>query len=149
MYRVICEIRPCFIVVENVAAITFRGLGTVLRDLAAIRYDAEWDVLPACAFGASQPRERLFLISYPSGTVQGSILQSGRARHPQIKPGGFSSYLGATQAQRWPSETQPRLVRMANGVSPRMDDRGRALGNAIVPQVAEWIGRRIVEADGA
>jgi len=37
---------------------------------------------------------------------------------------------------------------MADGVSPGLDERGKSLGNAVVPQVAEWVGRRIVEADG-
>ena len=45
----------------------------------------------------------------------------------------------------WP-ETQSRVLRELNGVPDRVD-RLRGLGNAVVPQVAEWIGRRIVEAN--
>lgn len=41
-----------------------RDIGRVLADLATIGYDAEWDVLPACAFGAPHQRERVFVVGY-------------------------------------------------------------------------------------
>lgn len=65
--RVIRILRPRLVVVENVAALLERGAGTVLGDLASSGYDAEWDVLPACAFGLPQGRERLFIVAYARG----------------------------------------------------------------------------------
>ncbi|WP_414682049.1 DNA (cytosine-5-)-methyltransferase [Longimicrobium sp.] len=58
-------VRPRYVLVENVAALVVRGLGTVLGDLAALGYDAEWDVIPACFLGAPHLRERLFIVAYP------------------------------------------------------------------------------------
>ena len=64
MYRVIREIRPQFVIVENVPAITSRGLGTVLGDLASCGYNAEWDCISAASIGACHRRDRLFIIAY-------------------------------------------------------------------------------------
>src|SRR5215469_9902428 len=65
MYRLICDIRPQYIIVENVSALLGRGLSRVLADLAACGYDAEWQVLSAEAFGAPHLRERVFIVGYP------------------------------------------------------------------------------------
>src|SRR6266496_1290630 len=63
-YRVICELRHRYALVENVAALLYRGIGRVLGDLAAIGYDAIWQVLRACDFGLPHRRERLFIIAH-------------------------------------------------------------------------------------
>src|SRR5204863_370991 len=47
--RLIGELRPRYVVVENVSALLVRGLGRVLGDLVARGYDAEWDCIPASA----------------------------------------------------------------------------------------------------
>lgn len=62
--RIIGEVRPRFVVVENVSAILARGLGTVLGDLATLGYDAWWDCIPAAAVGAPHRRDRLFIIAW-------------------------------------------------------------------------------------
>ena len=67
-YRIICELRPKWVVAENVPGLLsirdgklFAG---ILRDLAAGGYDAEWQVLPASAFGAWHRRDRVFIVAY-------------------------------------------------------------------------------------
>ncbi len=65
--RLIGELRPRFVIVENVAALLGRGLGAVLGDLAALGYDAEWHCIPASAVGAPHRRDRLWLVAYPGG----------------------------------------------------------------------------------
>lgn len=65
--RIVRELRPSYVVVENVPALRSRGLGVVLGDLAACRYDAEWDCIPAAAVGAPHRRDRLWLVAYPDG----------------------------------------------------------------------------------
>ena len=60
--RIIGELRPRFVIVENVAALLTRGIGTVLGDLSALGYDAEWHVIPASAVGAPHRRERVWII---------------------------------------------------------------------------------------
>ena len=63
--RLIGELRPRYVLVENVAALRSRGLDRVLRDLAACGYDAEWDCLPASAVGAPHRRDRIWIVAYP------------------------------------------------------------------------------------
>jgi site-specific DNA-cytosine methylase len=61
MARVIREVRPRFVFVENSPMLTSRGLGTVLGDLAAMGFDARWCVLGACDAGAPHKRERIWI----------------------------------------------------------------------------------------
>ncbi len=68
--RLIDELRPLYVIVENVAALLGRGLATVLGDLAAIGYDAEWHCIPASAVGAPHRRDRLWIVAYPSNRGQ-------------------------------------------------------------------------------
>jgi len=62
--RIVCELRPRFVVVENVSALLGRGLGDVLGDLATGGYDARWDCIPAQAVGAPHRRDRLFVVAW-------------------------------------------------------------------------------------
>jgi len=143
-YRIIRELRPRFIVVENVAAILVRGVDVVLGDLAASGYDAEWQVLPAAAIGAPHARDRCFIIAHANNArcdieriLEGRIYAE---RQPQLwEP------FGTVANKTWLTD-YCGLSGDVDGVPNRVD-RLRALGNAVVPQVAEWIGRRIVEAE--
>ena len=64
--RILREIRPGFVFVENSAMLVSRGLGRVLGDLAALGYAARWNVLPASAVGALHERERIWITAvYP------------------------------------------------------------------------------------
>jgi DNA (cytosine-5)-methyltransferase 1 len=150
--RIIRTLRPRFVVVENVAALLGRGLNRVLGDLAQSGYDAEWDCLPACEFGADHERDRAFIAAYPKGCgwtgTQDSFLgvraedarsTGTRAAEPL---GGF---LGGDGWQR--SLRESGVAPFVHGLSARLVDKpNRAVGNAVCPPVAEWIGRRIVEA---
>jgi DNA (cytosine-5)-methyltransferase 1 len=62
--RLIGEIRPRIVIVENVSALLSRGLGDVLSDLASLGYDAEWHCIPASAVGAPHRRDRLWVVAY-------------------------------------------------------------------------------------
>ena len=75
--RIIRILRPRFVVLENVSALLARGIGAVLGDLAACGLDAEWQVLPAAAFGAPHVRERLFVVAYASGFGCGADVYEG------------------------------------------------------------------------
>lgn len=66
--RLVGELRPQFVIVENVSALLGRGLGTVLGDLAALGYDAEWHCIPASAVGAPHRRDRIWIIAYVDNT---------------------------------------------------------------------------------
>jgi DNA (cytosine-5)-methyltransferase 1 len=71
--RLIGEIRPRFAIMENVGALTFRGLDRVLGSLAEIGYDAEWQDIRACDVGAPHRRERIWIVCYPCGGGCGGI----------------------------------------------------------------------------
>ncbi len=132
--RIISEVRPRYVIVENVAALLGRGLGRVLGDLAALGYDAEWHCIPASAVGAPHRRDRVWIIAY-----------SAEQRLEGCTRQGLSGTWGASVefacGDWWLAE--PDVGRVAHGVPARVD-RLRSLGNAIVPQIAEIIGRAIM-----
>ena len=66
MHRIISELRPRIVVMENVPAITNRGLSEVLGSLSEIGYDAEWTIISASQFGAPHLRKRWFCVAYPN-----------------------------------------------------------------------------------
>ncbi len=142
MHRIICELQPRFAVVENVAAVLDRGHGEILGSMAASGFDGEWEVLPACAFGAPHSRERMFYIFYPNS----SQLRASRPPEDQVASAVVPKRRTrrARQVASWWA-TQPEPCSVVYGI-PGVVDRLRGFGNAVVPQVAEWIGRRIVEA---
>ena len=70
--RIISELRPRYVIVENVSALLNRGLDQVLGQLAQIGYDAEWHCIPASAVGAPHRRDRIWIVAYPtSGRFKG------------------------------------------------------------------------------
>jgi len=81
MLRLISELRPRIAVLENVAAVTFRGLPDILGGLSEIGYDAEWQIISARQFGAPHLRKRWFCVAYPNGSrlqTQGAEQQTAR-----------------------------------------------------------------------
>lgn len=155
--RLLADLRPRFVVVENVAGLLVRGLGRVLGDLAALGYDAVWHCIPAAAIGAPHIRDRVWLVAYPAGFGQpvlrgGTPFDERNGRQPCV--GGW---IKAERCEDWVSfemaprhclarlwAPQPGVLRVLDGVPDRVD-RLRGCGNAIVPQVAEFLFRRIQE----
>jgi DNA (cytosine-5)-methyltransferase 1 len=223
--RLIGELRPRFVIVENVPGLLSLGMATVLGDLSALRYDAVWDCVPAAAVGAPHRRDRVWLIAHPqhpdadipglhrtglhehrgaelrdeqecepgsfcedvanpgrqrgavggrhqdlagtprAGQADGAERQRhGHAAHdssatvadsdgsrlptPRPQPNGTHRIngRGVPAASGWWS-TEPDVGRVAHGVPSRVD-RLRSLGNAVVPQIPELIGKAILEAEG-
>jgi DNA (cytosine-5)-methyltransferase 1 len=70
MARIIGEVRPRFVFVENSPVLTSRGLGTVLGDLAEMGYDAQWGVLGACDAGAPHKRDRIWIVAHSNSVRQ-------------------------------------------------------------------------------
>ena len=148
--RIIREFMPDFALVENVAALLGRGIGVVLRDLAEIGYDAEWDCIPASAVGSPQQRDRVWVVAYPSGgqtrrPVFCDCLREIKTRRSYPTSSARGRF-GLRRADQWDSE--PSVCRVADGVSPNVD-RVSSLGNAVVPQIPELIGRAILSAEAA
>jgi DNA (cytosine-5)-methyltransferase 1 len=203
--RIIGELRPRYVVVENVAALLTRGMGTVLGDLSTLGYDAEWHVIPASAVGAPHRRERVWIVAYANdqgqpdvpvndesrrgvpesaggdvahaegisgraglckggpqqdrhqlGDGSGNVSHSCRNRRQGCWQDGHVARSSGLRSRAWSDEEQdvsaaaagwwesePDVGRVAHGVPSRVD-RLRCLGNAVVPQVVEIIGRAII-----
>lgn len=139
--RIIREMEPRFVVLENVSALLTRGIGDVLGTLASLGYDAEWDVISACSMGAPHMRKRVFVVAYPSGSLGEAWIRFRQHRSAQPVQGEHTI---AAQVLRM--ESSHRDSGDFNGISSRVDSRFRTLGNSVVPQVAEWIGRMVVDA---
>jgi DNA (cytosine-5)-methyltransferase 1 len=73
MLRLIGDLQPRFVVVENVGALLVRGIDTVLGSLAEIGYDAEWQIISAASVGAPHRRERVYIVAYPKENGWGNI----------------------------------------------------------------------------
>jgi DNA (cytosine-5)-methyltransferase 1 len=131
--RIIGEFRPKVAIIENVAALRGRGLETVLRGLASVGYDAEWHCIPAFAVGAPHRRDRIWIIAHP---MRGRC-QDGWSEPEFLNPGA----LGA--ADPWQRYAGPVVCGVDYGVPGRVD-RIKQLGNSVVPQIVEVIGRAIL-----
>lgn len=241
--RLIGELEPRWVVVENVSALLGRGLSVVCADLSALGYDAEWDCIPASAVGAPHQRDRIWIVAYPrsegrrentggaygdeasdagwgeeddhvvvgvgaervqaggrfpdvadaesirGGTPGSAVdepqgtertsrgrqrgrdvadpdekrrdgrsgeLGTGRGHEPADSGSGEFQDPDSSTLQSWrvggrvaqaggPEwwAVEPPICRVAHGVPNRLDQLA-ALGNALVPQIAEWIGRQIM-----
>lgn len=171
-WRLINEIRPKYAIIENVGAIRKNGLGIVLADLARIGYDAEWHIIRACDVGYPHTRERMFIISYPRVERQHEC--SGQERHVQTDPQRPDSSPHSEGEQRQSEPVEVRTVlsrgafdvlrsaypdegtsvssirRVTDGVPQGLDESRRKQrikqgGNAVVPRIAEIIGKAILE----
>ena len=157
MLRVVREVGPRFVLVENSPALTCRGLGTVLGDLASLGYDAKWGVLGAHHAGAPHKRDRIWIVanSLPSwkwgitreAEAQGNVVANAdKIGCGQVEQSITYGKVGekaasetehgciATRGTWWASE--PGLGRVANGVANRVD-RLRCIGNGQVPAVVK------------
>jgi DNA (cytosine-5)-methyltransferase 1 len=129
--RLIRELRPRFVIVENVADLLSRGLGRVLGDLVALRLDAEWHCIPASAVGAPHRRDRLWLVAhaqrregqfrYDPAMLWGRAFKTEQARvgggalaHPESD---------GLEEQRIPAEGR-KLVAQPAGSGWRREDAG-------------------------
>lgn len=133
--RIVAALTPCWVLVENVAA-WGRWVPSVRRQLHALGYASVPVQLSAGSLGATHKRPRVLVVAHADG--QGEPLRAIHAEVARLRPVPRGS-------GHW---RQPFSgpVRVADGVPGRLDGaRRHALGNAVVPQVAQHIGRLITE----
>lgn len=154
--RLIRELRPRYVLAENVPGLLSsddgRFFGGILRDLAALGYDAEWSVLSACAMGAPHTRERVFTVAYANGLDRtGRGVGDGstaRARQDttSVRDAWATQIRGLVEAAHQCAQGTRvhRVQRSTHGLSSGMV-RLRGLGNAVVPDVAELVANLILD----
>ena len=134
MLRIITHQRPTWVVAENVTGIIGLALDTVLADLEREGYASRAIIVPAAAVDAPHRRDRVWIMANTqSQRIQG-LWTSGQ----QVSPAHEGQKVSLCQSEgpqqtEWP--TEPRVCRVVDRLPNRVD-RVRALGNAIVPQVA-------------
>lgn len=129
MFRAITALRPTWVCVENVNGAARLVFPQVEADLEGIGYSVTQPLeIPACAVGLDHWRPRYWLLAHT---------------YPNGKP-GLSEYEKVAQLQG--CDSQLSGVGTANGLSSELD-RLRGLGNAIVPQIAEALGRMILRSE--
>ncbi len=170
MSHTISELRPQFIVLENVANINSpnmrRVLARVLSDVSEMGYNCSWERLSARSRGANHLRNRWFLTGWLPNVANAESWQDEQREHRDLdeeKKGGesidtplsfgcadvaVSDGRGPGEKRHWDAAFEP-VDRVVNGLSPRMVKLNRlelkALGNSVVPQCGEAIGRRVQE----
>lgn len=162
MARIVGEVRPRYVFVENSPLLTTRGLGTVLGSLASLGYDAEWGVMGAHHVGAPHKRDRMWILGADSqrSRLEGLGGEAGQPQERQPRDMGStvpdSSGVGhvpqAGQVQAgWDRseysrgwEVEPLVGRVADGLARRVD-RLKAIGNGQVPQTAALAFRVLQE----
>ena len=143
--RCLSVLRPRFAVMENVPGLLTAGVGDVLGDLWSLGYDAEWQVISAADMGAPHRRERVWIVAYANGGdgFDFRIMQPDRQESEGVQFwSGRIDELGASNGEQR-SDAYPGIVRAFHGIPDRVD-RLKSLGNAVVPQIPEWIGRRLM-----
>ena len=163
--RIVRLLRPRYVLVENVPGLLTANQGgaaqEIFGDLASSGYDAEWNRISAESVGAPHLRWRVFIVAYSrgGGLSQQEFCDEQQGRAKVICP---SQSVAHTSARRYRTQdkkiqagrngtlngdwwsTEPNVGRVAHGVPSRVD-RLKALGNAVVPQVAERVGREILK----
>ncbi|NEO85479.1 MAG: DNA (cytosine-5-)-methyltransferase [Spirulina sp. SIO3F2] len=88
--RLVRQGRPRYLILENspnlLAINNGRDMGTVLWELAALGFDAEWSIVSACSVGAPHTRERLFVVAYAHGIYESSGLAVSRNNDQHLQP---------------------------------------------------------------
>lgn len=156
--KIISDLRPQFVFLENVPGILTAsgGIESVLSGLALAGYDAEWECFSAAECGATQIRERFFLLGYSNGVAKLQSPHSGVAsgrRHQgrHISRAGRHLYPPGPRQFRelraLPDDLKPAVCRSAHGAANRVE-RLHALGNGVVPLVAAYAFRTLAARAG-
>ena len=144
MARVISEVRPKYVFVENSPMLTSRGLGTVLRDLAKLGFNAEWGVLGAANVGANHKRERIWIVAYSNSNS--NFWKKPKSNGIQNKTKGIT---GPQNSSTWQSSRANSLFRkdslqrhektnMANTSSIRLQGQGKHEQSINTAQGRNW-----------
>ena len=139
MARIVREIRPRFVFVENSPMLTSRGLGRVLGDLAAMGYDAEWGVLGACDCGAPHKRDRIWIVAHAADVDRDSRRAESARQLGTARPADGGDDMGDSTGARFSERSgvqmgQPKEIseperpvrKIPDTNAPRLEERNRS-----------------------
>lgn len=135
MCRIVGEVRPDYVIIENSPLLRRRGLEYVLHGLSEIGYDAQWQCLRGAFLGLQQRRERIYIIAYPVCKFGEGEPARPVFREPYLPgelPGVYPGWRGRRDLP------EPRTFGSADGL-PDLVDRNRCLGNAVQPLMAQYL----------
>lgn len=138
MARIVGEVRPRFVFVENSPMLTSRGLGRILGDLAALGFDAEWDCFSAHEVGAPHLRERMFVLAYSRGIGSKWLQVQSRQKEPVVN----ASESLALSKWSFGFGALSDVPRANDGLAKKLD-RIEAIGNGQCPQSAALAWREL------
>ncbi len=136
-FRLIKELRPTWVIGENVSGHIKLGLDSVLEDLASEGYSTRTFSISASSIGANHKRERIWTVANSNSKRQQEqwwpiSVERQRKKRQEL------------ECESW-WESEPRVGRVAHGI-PKRVDRLKSLGNAVVPHIPYLIGQAIVES---
>lgn len=139
--RLLRQVRPSYLVLENSSALLThrngRDMGAILWELSQCGYHAEWSVVSGCSVGAPHMRRRLLIVAY-ADSINGEV---GLVLHKEHQRQVQAIYDQSSNSP-W-AKTPPCSSGMVNGLPNRVE-RVRALGNSIIPDVAELALARVL-----
>lgn len=153
MLRVIREVKPTWVVAENVCGILTQDDGMVFErvctEMEEAGYDVQPFIIPACAVGAPHERKRVWFIANSHRPRLEGREEAGNAGPRRQDNNEHAGRLAPWSES--PVEAATRILRVDDGVSRGLDgprkNSLKAYGNAIVPQVAYMIFQAIAEAE--
>lgn len=138
MFRIIREVRPKYIIIENSPALIIRGFERVLCDLSEIGYNAEWQCLSGKQFGTQHKRERIYCIAYSNGIGQQAFYEPSRFGIKACKNWEADSTCFSMPNEWLNRPTDSFTIRRGNDV-PNKLHRIKGCGNAVMPIIAYYL----------
>ena len=135
MHRIIGDVRPDYVVIENSPQLRKRGLEYVLHGLSEIGYDAQWQCLQGNFLGLQQRRERIYIIAYANSKRGEFVTPRSVFREPYLPWELPRVYPGWEDRRHLP---EPRTFRSTNEF-PNLVDRNKCVGNAVQPLMAQYL----------
>lgn len=170
--RLIKEIKPRYAIIENVGNLRSKGLAAIIKDLWSIGYVGEWHLISARSLGAPHLRDRIWIIAYPDSKRLERQRKSSRIQEEHTDSDSstdiiadsndfrlWKPFASEKEKQQWWTETALSLSHweetqsivcgvddgLSRGVERHRKQRIKQLGNAVIPQIPELIGRAIMK----
>lgn len=135
MHRIIGEVRPDYVIIENSPLLRKRGFEYVLHGLSEIGYDAQWQCLQGNFLGLQQRRERIYIIAYSNSNFSEQQRNRQVFREPYLPWELPRVYPGWEERRDLP---EPRTFRSTYEL-PDLVDRNKCVGNAVQPLMAQYL----------